>query len=1079
MLHRYNPCFEFTSSFSLPLFSHQRTTYKMTMTSVSGHLLNLSFLPPYNSTNWRSVEPSQLFTAPIQQGLPAVSSSSGFKGGMSNGKIASTLQMEAKEADCLIIWTDCDREGEAIGFEIEKVCKEVNKDILVRRAQFSAATETEIHAAINNLRLLREGDNEAVLARSELDLRLGAVFTRLQTLELGNRYTELKNKVLSFGPCQFPTLGFVARRYEEIEKFEPQSFWYLNLVARGSTFSWDREKLFDYAVPCAIFDKLYSMIQNGSQFVVKDVVKSPSQRYKPLPLNTVALQTAASKYLKIDSKTSMDVAEKLYQQGLISYPRTETNEYPNNGSINLKEIVGALAGTSNGGFNDWDWGNYASKLLSANTFEWPRKGTKNDKAHPPIYPLKLVKSSDLKTATEAKVYEYIVRSFLASVSRNATGSSTKVEVGLHEHDEEGFHLTGTIVEERNFLEVFPYQKWGDKTIPNFEVGEVLGSSEIETFDLKQGQTKSKELLTEAELIKLMDEYEIGTDATIQDHIKTILDRGYAEKKPKRMSEDTSGSWKGKTHDVFHPTNLGFSLIKGYRALNHEENVSMPTLRAKMERDLVLISNRHKSKEEYISENVKVFQKTYEDAKNNMPVFLEVMDNHFSLLQGGSGHEGAARNGGIASTLPLETVEQGFAFCGNCETSTLDLQRQEASTNGRPSKEKYRLNCSECSQVYSLPQSVPHKYYPVADSTEPFNCPICRFEVVEMRKPGSSTGYRVCPNCFNNQKALYTPPAADIEDLTTTATAAAQADATYQTTPCFACTYDDCKLSGVVQNAHLPLGKCQSESCATRASPGDLYLKKSKNGFFYLECNESSRARKDQSSASPECKAVWLPRAKKVSIPVNDRSTAIHASCESCGTRKLNFFFPTEVLGPLGLSPETEFLACPIPQCAGNAHLSEFNQAVRKTRELSSPPASRGYEKKTPNTYSSNRGYGGQRTFGQASTATGETTVNCNCNTAAVELQVTKQSDNTGRMFFTCRTSECGFFKWSDELTNTTSSSSMYGNQWAGAAQQSRRYHSVSGSSSVATTSGDGKKQRMCNVCGTPFGYRKRKCQVCK
>ena len=129
----YNKVFDF--KVFVPVLNCQ---CDMIMTSVSGHLLNYNFISQYSK--WYSCDPKVLFSAPITHVL----------NDMSN-KIKATLQREARKCSSLVIWTDCDREGENIGFEIIHVCREVNPNLKVFRAHFSEITVPAITRALNNL----------------------------------------------------------------------------------------------------------------------------------------------------------------------------------------------------------------------------------------------------------------------------------------------------------------------------------------------------------------------------------------------------------------------------------------------------------------------------------------------------------------------------------------------------------------------------------------------------------------------------------------------------------------------------------------------------------------------------------------------------------------------------------------------------------------------------------------------------------------------------------------------------------------------------------------------------------------
>lgn len=126
----------------------------------------------------------------------------------------------------LIIWTDCDREGENIGFEVISVCTAINPRLQVLRAKFSEITKQAVFNAMNNLVQPDKRVSDAVDVRQELDLRIGAAFTRFQTLRLTRKFpVALADRLISYGSCQFPTLGFVVERYKSIQDFVREDFW--------------------------------------------------------------------------------------------------------------------------------------------------------------------------------------------------------------------------------------------------------------------------------------------------------------------------------------------------------------------------------------------------------------------------------------------------------------------------------------------------------------------------------------------------------------------------------------------------------------------------------------------------------------------------------------------------------------------------------------------------------------------------------------------------------------------------------------------------------------------------------------
>lgn len=249
----------------------------------------------------------------------------------------------------------------------------------------------------------------------------------------------------------------------------------------------------------------------------------------------------------------MDVAEKLYQKGFISYPRTETDQYPN--SMNdqiLKTLISHQIPST-------DWGVYASHLVNTDgKYQYPRKGKNNDNAHPPIHPTKLLTRDMAENDLQFKVYELVTRHYLACCSKNALGDETNIEVNVNE---EKFSTKALMIKEYNYLEVYPYDKWNASTAPNLQMGQEFVPS---VYRLEESKTQPPSLLTEKDLLGLMDKHGIGTDATYHEHIKTIQDREYATKE----------------NMYFRPSTLGVALVETYENMNHP--LGKPDLRAWME-----------------------------------------------------------------------------------------------------------------------------------------------------------------------------------------------------------------------------------------------------------------------------------------------------------------------------------------------------------------------------------------------------------------------------------------------------------------------------------------------------------------
>ncbi|CAG2175473.1 unnamed protein product [Oppiella nova] len=549
---------------------------QMSFTSVSGHLFNYDFYE--DKRKWWSCEPKQLFTAPILQTCSD-----------QNKYIKNTLEREAKRCSVLIIWTDCDREGENIGFEVITVCRAANPRMNIFRAHFSEITIPSITRAFNALIQPNKKVSDAVDVRQKLDLRLGAAFTRFLTLELQKLVPNLKDmyKLVSYGSCQFPTLGFVVDRFKARENFVPQKFWSIDVHYTkdnmNACFNWKRVRVFCEQSCLAVMSK----VMDSPEAVVTHINTKRRTKWRPQPMDTVTFERSVSSKLKINAKRAMTVAEKLYTSGFISYPRTETNKFPP--ELNLVSYCQMQTASP-------IWGQFAQRVLTNGPN--PRNGTKSDQAHPPIHPTKYAPNLN---GEEKRIYELIVRHFLATLDKDAVGYETAIEISINE---ELFALNGLRVEEKNYLEIYTYDKWTDKDIPQFNQNERFIPDSILMTD---GQTTAPELLTEAQLIALMEKHGIGTDATHAEHIEKVKDRKYIVETPDRRLK---------------PEGLGIGLVDGYEEIGYQ--MSKPHLRAALEKDLKAICDGIKNPEEVLNYQIKEYEKVFNESLRHKNKLFEVV-----------------------------------------------------------------------------------------------------------------------------------------------------------------------------------------------------------------------------------------------------------------------------------------------------------------------------------------------------------------------------------------------------------------------------------------------------------------------
>ncbi|KAI9698293.1 MAG: DNA topoisomerase [Bogoriella megaspora] len=641
--------YEFQYSFGPPLGS-----CNVTMTSVSGHLIATEFEPRYKS--WTGTNPADLFEAGLVHYVEDVSVLNTTARATiirqvkkEKKAIAKNIETQARYAQKLFIWTDCDREGEHIGTEIRDIARKSKPNIEVVRAKFSNIERAHIIQAARRPIPLDQKQADAVSARIELDLRIGASFTRFLSLNFKSMVEPVQQlSAISYGSCQFPTLGFVVDRYLRIQNFRPETFWSIKVIHKKDgvkvNFSWDRVHLFDRMMVVILYERC---LQAKTAKVTK-TLRKPTSKWKPLPLTTVELQKLGSRFLRMNSQTVLQVAERLYQDGWISYPRTETDQF--DPGMDLTALVQRQTQAPN-------WGPFAQNLLDGG-FNQPRNGRNNDQAHPPIHPVNYV-ASDRLNDQEKRVYEFIVRRFLACCSEDAKGETTTVGI---DYGGESFHASGIIVLERNYLDVYPYDKWeSSQQLPNFSVGETFVPMEARMND---GKTTPPSYLTEPELIALMDANGIGTDATMAEHIAKIKSRGYVETRSRGRAglADATGTTddeppaprggrggrgrgrgrggratnasRGNTRgvDEFIPRALGLALIQGYDNIGFEVSLGKPFLRKEMELKMKAICAGTTTRGQVVNESLQQYREVYARTAQQMGV-LRAAIQRYVLEQG--------------------------------------------------------------------------------------------------------------------------------------------------------------------------------------------------------------------------------------------------------------------------------------------------------------------------------------------------------------------------------------------------------------------------------------------------------------
>uniref|UniRef100_A0A8C5EUX9 DNA topoisomerase n=1 Tax=Gouania willdenowi TaxID=441366 RepID=A0A8C5EUX9_GOUWI len=558
-----------------------------------------------------------------------------------------SLDFIGEGCDYVVLWLDCDKEGENICFEVlDAVQPVMNKggvrEQSVFRAKFSSITDTDIWNAMNRLGEPNRNEALSVDARQELDLRIGCAFTRFQTKYFQGKYGNLDSSLISFGPCQTPTLGFCVERHDKIQSFKPETYWVIQakVSSHPLVLDWNRVRVFDRDVG----QMFVNVAKTSREALVESVSKKEKTKQRPQALNTVEMLRVASSALGMGPQHTMQIAERLYTQGYISYPRTETTHYPEN-----FDLKGALKQQANSPM----WGEEVKALLSSG-INRPRKGS-DAGDHPPITPMRAASEGELGS-DGWRLYQYITQHFIATLSQDCKFLQTTIDFII---GPERFSCTGKTLISAGFTSLMPWQGIPlEEALPTCERGDTYSVDEIK---LVEKQTSPPDYLTEAELITLMEKHGIGTDASIPVHINNVCQRNYVTVENGRKLK---------------PTNLGIVLVHGYYKIDAE--LVLPTIRSAVEKQLNLIALGKANFTQVLQHTLDIFRRKFHFFVDSITGMDELMEVSFSPI--------------AASGKPLSR-------CGKCHRFMKYIQT-------KPS----RLHCSHCDETYSLPQNGAIKLY---------------------------------------------------------------------------------------------------------------------------------------------------------------------------------------------------------------------------------------------------------------------------------------------------------------------------------------------------------------------------------
>ncbi len=594
----------------------------------------------------------------------------------------------SKDIDSFVVATDFDIEGSLIGYlTLKYACKA--DPIMAHRMIFSTLTNNEIQDAFDSMsNRLDFPMIESGQVRHEVDWLFGINLTRALTLAVKN--TAGWFKIVSTGRVQGPTLSYVAMREQEINVFVPQPFWVIQAKTMHNGIEIDLE-----------YSKKRVDIEIEAKDIVKDLegetahvdsINSRTTKQDPHPpFNLSSLQSEAYRHFGFKPSRTLVVAQSLYLDGIISYPRTSSEKLPD--TLDLKEILNGISSMK-------PYASLAKRVLKDGILT-PVQGEKTDPAHPAIHPTG-AKPTKRLTPNEKKLYDLIVRRFLALFGKPAIKEHLRADIGCKDHI---LYLRGLRVLEHGWMEFYsPYAKTGEVELPKISEGDSIVLSPVCS---DERHTQPPPRFNPASLLKILERENLGTKATRSGIVDSVKSRGYT------------------LNDRFELSTLGYALFETLE--QYMPGMLSPDLTRQLEKEMDEIQNEQTNREMVLAR-----------AKENL---LELLNDFKSKEQ----EIGEALVSGLQRYWK-STEELGE--CPKCGDGTLRIIRS-AKTGKR------FVGCSNykdkiCDQTFALPQK--GEITPL-DSM----CPHCGHKMIQVtsgrRKWETCINWTECPGRVEDLKAL--------------------------------------------------------------------------------------------------------------------------------------------------------------------------------------------------------------------------------------------------------------------------------------------------------------------------------------
>ncbi|MEI7718552.1 MAG: DNA topoisomerase I [archaeon] len=422
------------------------------------------------------------------------------KGGAYTKKYYDVLKDLSRDSNEIIVATDYDTEGEVIGWNVVRfICKRPD----ARRMKFSSLTKDELQESWNNLQpTINWGEAYAGETRHFLDWFYGINLSRglMRAISKTGQF-----RILSIGRVQGPALNIIYEKEMTIDAFKPEPYWQVFLKVRDlnkQRLEVKFPKDLTSETELARFKYLKGQKGNAKTEIKQEEIAAP------IPFDLTTLQTEAYRYIGLTPSQTLSTAQALYLDGVISYPRTSSQQYPE--GIGYEKILNKLKKYTT-------LGKYAINKK-------PTAGLKTDPAHPAIYP---TGESKEMNETEKKLYDLIVKRFISCFCAAAITDNTKVVVSVNGLD---FNAKGMKIIEKNWMHVYP-NSYKEEEIPIMN-----GEVSVEEIRTEEKMTKPPQRYSAASLVKELERRDLGTKATRSNIVETLYDRGYIREKSIELTQ---------------------------------------------------------------------------------------------------------------------------------------------------------------------------------------------------------------------------------------------------------------------------------------------------------------------------------------------------------------------------------------------------------------------------------------------------------------------------------------------------------------------------------------------------------------